>query len=268
LHEGDRIAIWDKKRLLGVSTIEEIVTDVECKVLHRCSKCRMAGIKPRKGLTPRYKCYKCKAEFEVPLTKIAQVKTYQSRHDAGWKNLEGAMTGPELRSLCVAPKSQLSLRPLRWSDFVDRLSARLGPSIVEEADRRAPLASRGGHVMATVRVRVGQRGFRENLLRRQGSICAFSGPAPETVLEAGHLYSYAALGVHDQHGGLLLRRDLHRLFDDGHLAVWAATLTIDVSPSARAFDQYGSLHGQTLRIPISEGQQLWLEKHWAQHRGS
>jgi hypothetical protein len=48
----------------------------------------------------------------------------------------------------------------------------------------------------TVRVRRGQRQFRQHLLTAHGELRAFTGEAPVRVLEAGHLYSYAELGVH------------------------------------------------------------------------
>lgn len=70
-----------------------------------------------------------------------------------------------------------------------------------------------------MRVRVGQAEFRLRLLARYGNVCAFSGPSPTAALEAAHLYSYAAEGRHHDDGGFLLRRDLHRLFDLGLLAV-------------------------------------------------
>ena len=107
---GDPIALWDKVRLLGMSTIEKITSGSEEKPLHRCRKCGLAGIKPRKTKSPRYKCYKCKSEFDIAKSKIELVKTYKSRHDAGWIRLEDVLSGSELRNLCVAPKSQLSLR--------------------------------------------------------------------------------------------------------------------------------------------------------------
>lgn len=88
-----------------------------------------------------------------------------------------------------------------------------------------------------------------------------------SVLEAGHLYSYAKEGEHHQDGGLLLRRDVHALFDNGHLAVDPSTWRIDVLPQARAFDAYGPLHGQPLHTTLKPRQKKWLEQHWSQYRG-
>ncbi|WP_139224528.1 HNH endonuclease signature motif containing protein [Cellulomonas marina] len=125
-----------------------------------------------------------------------------------------------------------------------------------------------GHGRALVRVRRGQRQFREHLLAEQGQVCAFSGPAPERVLEAGHLYSYAQLGTHLRHGGLMLRRDIHRLFDDGMLSVSPSRLSVDVAPELARYPQYGRLHGQELHLRLRSEQVDWLAQHWQEHRAT
>ena len=263
---GDRIVLWDKRSLLGSSTIEAIETGSQEKILRRCPACRLAGIKSRRNLTPRYKCYKCKTTFDDPVTKIESVTTYRSRHDAGWVFLEGKLDGPRLRGLCDSPKSQLSLRPLRWADFRRALAPNVDALLQNRLDRRAPSQIGGGHKLSSVRVRIGQRAFRQRLLKDYGAVCALTGPAPCGVLEAGHLYSYAALGEHHVQGGLLLRRDIHRLFDDGDLAVNPETQRIDVRLALLTFPSYRGLANAPIQVGITEQHIAWIRKHWAQHR--
>lgn len=109
-------------------------------------------------------------------------------------------------------------------------------------------------------MRIGQPAFRAELVRRYGAVCAFSGPAHSEALEACHLYSYAEIGRHDVEGGLLLRRDLHRLFDQGMLAVTGDGV-VDVVDSLRAYELYSGLHGQSLKVPTTARQQGWLALH-------
>ena len=45
-------------------------------------------------------------------------------------------------------------------------------------------------------------------------------------LDAAHLYSYADIGSHLDRGGLMVRKDIHRLFDTGDLAINPEGLTI------------------------------------------
>lgn len=266
---GDPIALWDKARLLGISVVEEIVSETKEKLLFKCPHCGMAGIKARKNKRPLYKCYKCAAEFDVPQSHTVQITEYRSRHDAAWTALEDLLPGADLRTLCVSPKSQLSMRQLRWDDFRDAIAAKGADRAVDRVDHRSPdfLFPRG-HRFEIVRVRRGQRQFREHLLGSHGESCAFTGEAPARVLEAGHLYSYAQLGIHHEHGGLLLRRDVHRLFDDGWLAVDPATLRVDVADSLESYPQYARLHDQRLRAQLRDSQVEWLGHHWAEHRAS
>jgi hypothetical protein len=93
-----------------------------------------------------------------------------------------------------------------------------------------------------------------------------TGPTPPAALEAAHLYSYAEVGEHHDHGGLLLRRDLHNLFDTGLLAVDPGALTVDVDPEIQIFPSYAELNGRPLGVTVTARQRQWLGAHWQQHR--
>lgn len=264
---GDAVVIWDKVRLLGVSVVEEITEDATEKLRFKCPHCGLASFKARQTKPISYRCFKCKGIFDAPVAQLTPITKYRSRHDAAWTPLEGLILGAQLRQLCYSPKSQLSMRPLRWDAFQEVLSSRGANIAVDRVAKRAPdFVFPQGHRYETVRVRRGQQAFREHLLGEQGQVCAFTGEAPAKVLEAGHLYSYAELGVHHQHGGLLLRRDIHRLFDDGSLAVDPMSFKVDVSASLDAYPQYTSLHDRKLFTRLRDPQVEWLAAHWAQYR--
>ncbi|MFF0172891.1 HNH endonuclease [Micromonospora profundi] len=265
---GDRIILWDKEAVIGTSVIEEIETGWAEKILYRCPHCNGANIKRRKRESPRFRCFPCSDTFDVASTRVERVETFRSRHDANWVDLGRCLDGKTLRSLYVSPKSQHSMRPLHWDAFTEELrtvgKAR-GVAFLDEAT--SWVQSRpSGHRQARVRVRVGQGGFRERLLTTQGPVCAFTGPSPAAALEAAHLYSYAAIGQHHDDGGLLLRRDVHRLFDQGDIAVDPHTLTISLREELLTYTGYAPLHGQPLATKLDRGQVAWIEKHWAQHR--
>jgi ssDNA-binding Zn-finger/Zn-ribbon topoisomerase 1 len=266
LRAGDLIVLWDKTSLVGASVIESISVGDALKIVYRCPRCRKASIKQRKKRSPRYKCNGCGEEFNEPLSRKKQVTTYQSRHDAGWVAMDGLMAGSELRGLCVSPKSQQSLRPFRWEEFRRSLDSKGFAADLEAPTRRTTGDS--GHRKATVRVRVGQAEFRRRLLKHCGDICAMCGPTPPQVLEACHLYSYADLGEHYDHGGLLMRRDIHRLFDNGDVAIDPTTQTIDVRSSMHSYQAYQVLHGKVIHVSLQLAHKKWLQLHWAQHRSS
>jgi hypothetical protein len=64
----------------------------------------------------------------------------------------------------------------------------------------------------------------------------------------------------------MLRRDIHRLFDDGMLAVEPSTLRIDVAPELERYPQYARLHDVPLTVGLKDPQVSWLCQHWEEHR--
>ncbi|MBR7742562.1 HNH endonuclease [Phycicoccus sp. BSK3Z-2] len=273
---GDPVAVWDKRRLLGISVIEQIDRRPGIKALSRCPRCGTTRISIRKSARPLHRCMKCHREFDVPDVESVEVTEYVARYDAAWTWLTGVLGADEIKAVAVNPKEFNAMRLLDWTALERALLDRDVPRAVGRVTSRVDIAHATddgivvdlphGHTTALVRVRRGQSRFREQTLRRQGSVCAFTGDAPDRVLEAGHLYSYARLGEHHEHGGLMLRRDVHRLFDDGLLSVDPDRLRVDVGDDLQRYPQYAELHQRTLTVPVHDRQIEWLAQHWAEHR--
>jgi putative restriction endonuclease len=70
-----------------------------------------------------------------------------------------------------------------------------------------------------VRPRLGQGTFRVAVTGAYAGACAVSREHSLPVLEAAHIRPYGADGSHDVANGLLLRADIHRLFDAGYVTV-------------------------------------------------
>jgi putative restriction endonuclease len=107
-----------------------------------------------------------------------------------------------------------------------------------------------------VRPRLGQGGFRVEVTEAYGRRGAMTGERILPVLQASHIKPYAESGPHDVQNGLLLRADLHILFDRGYVTV---TRDHRVEASKRLkeeFDngeEYYRMHGRRLEIlPGSE----------------
>lgn len=101
--------------------------------------------------------------------------------------------------------------------------------------------------------RRGQRKFRKNLIAAYEGKCALSGCAVVEVLEAAHITPY--MGKHTNHtqNGLLLRGDLHTLFDLNLLRVNPVTMQIEFAPQVE--DGYPDLTSAKLRQPSEASQQ-------------
>ena len=103
------------------------------------------------------------------------------------------------------------------------------------------------------RVRKGQPKFRHNLLNLYEGKCAISGWYPENVLTAAHIAPHNKTGINHSDNGILLRSDLHELFDDGLLTIDPETCVVSVHESL-SNTPYWEFNGKKLR-PRKDGSQ-------------
>ena len=106
------------------------------------------------------------------------------------------------------------------------------------------------------KVRIGQGAFRVLVIDGYQRRCSISGERTLPVLEAAHIKPYANSGPNALSNGILLRSDMHKLFDAGYLTV---TKDLNVEVSSRINQEfqngkeYYKFHGQKLLyLPNSE----------------
>lgn len=267
---GDVVVLWNKLVLLGASRIDSIDVEERSNVYFHCPRCAGQTFKARSTLTPKWRCNMCFHEFDNPNETRKRVTAYRSNHAGGWLDLQGLLTGSELRSACRNPKEQLSLRYLNWEKFVDALEqASLGSGIQKLASTVPDIGSDelpGGFKEGTVRARVGQAAFRAKLLTIYGENCAVSGPSIHASLEAAHLMQYSKHGLHDFNAGLLLRRDLHSLFDRKLLSINPSSWRVELSPHLLHIQGYVELQGEELRVPKKPKIEAIMALHYKEFR--
>lgn len=83
-------------------------------------------------------------------------------------------------------------------------------------------------------VRVGQRAFKALVQEAYGRRCAVTGDKIVPVLQAAHIRPVNAAGENRVDNGMLLRSDVHTLFDRGYLGVHPERRRLMVSPRLRA----------------------------------
>ena len=104
-----------------------------------------------------------------------------------------------------------------------------------------------------VQPRLGQGAFRLLVADAYQRRCAVTGERTLPVLDAAHIRPYAAAGPHDLRNGLLLRKDLHALFDAGYVTV---TPSLELRVSRRIREEfengrdYYALERRPLRPPL------------------
>ncbi|HEX2079870.1 MAG TPA: HNH endonuclease [Longimicrobium sp.] len=139
-----------------------------------------------------------------------------------------------------------------WDAVLERLRAmpaapgRTGP----------PAAISGGFTDPVLqRRRIGQGTFRVVVTDAYGRRCAVTGEKALPALEAAHIRPFSVIQTHTVRNGLLLRSDVHRLFDAGYLTV---TPEYRVEASSRMRDDfddgdnYMRLHGSGILVPVQE----------------
>lgn len=105
-------------------------------------------------------------------------------------------------------------------------------------------------IAAIVRRR-GQPAFRSALLDAYERKCAVTGCDVEDALEAAHITPYRGDHTNDVTNGLLLRSDIHTLFDIGKIAVDPATRKVLLADDLRT-SMYQQYAGKSIRWPKDE----------------
>jgi putative restriction endonuclease len=134
-----------------------------------------------------------------------------------------------------------------WQQVEDRLSRMMSPSTGARKGIAEVPARYGAPYLATPRL--GQGAFRVLVTDAYTRRCAITGERTLPVLQASHIKPFAKDGPNLVNNGLLLRSDLHILFDRGYMTV-NPELRVEVSPRIREeFSngrEYYALHGKPL----------------------
>lgn len=159
-----------------------------------------------------------------------------------------------------------NLRPMRYDVAAgegrriwDECRARLGSRQLNVTGPRPLVAREEGPRYGSphlVQPRLGQGLFRIAVMDAYSRACAVTNEHSLPALEASHIRPYGQDGPHEVRNGVLLRADLHRLFDQGYVTI-TPDHRLEVSPRLREDYQNGHsyypLHGRALTIPSSDG---------------
>lgn len=138
-----------------------------------------------------------------------------------------------------------------WEECV-AVARELGAPVIRTAVGKESRPRHGEPVI--VRPRLGQQTFRIAVTDAYSRACAVSGEHSLPALDASHIMPFNEGGPHETSNGLLLRADLHRLFDKGYVTVDPNSKLV-VSDRLRSEYHNGKtyypFHGTELRIPTS-----------------
>jgi putative restriction endonuclease len=139
-----------------------------------------------------------------------------------------------------------------WEACLERIRAHRVPLAAEDAAQWAAVEGPRYGAEQVIRPRLGQGTFRVAVTQAYHGACAVSGEHSLPVLDVAHIQGYADGGPHDVRNGLLLRADIHRLFDRGYVTV-TPDYRFEVSGRLREeFENgktYYALHGKVIQLP-------------------
>jgi putative restriction endonuclease len=100
--------------------------------------------------------------------------------------------------------------------------------------------------------RLGQGAFRILVTEAYGRQCAITDGKVLPALDAAHIKPYGEGGLHAKSNGILLRKDIHSVFDAGYVTI-SEDFKFSVSKKVKEIfnngEEYLRLHGKGLRLP-------------------
>jgi HNH endonuclease len=246
---GDLAVLRDGLMVLGAGWIDSIEVSAGQKYRPKCPECNSADVKLRQKLRPRYRCNNCYEECDELVMEELDVRVYTASYSRTWRPADHPFPISDLHGSYLAEANQHAIRRFDAEVIRPLIEAHLttGESWWNTARSQVPDIP-GGHEIAISKTRLGQQRFREEMLARFDQVCAFTGRQPPGALEAAHLYLYSETPRHDIKGGILLRCDLHALFDRWLITIDPERWTIDVAPELTSYPPLAELQGNPVQI--------------------
>ncbi len=118
-------------------------------------------------------------------------------------------------------------------------------------------------IQALILRRRHQNAFRIALLKLYQNKCAISQCEVDEVLQAAHVTKYSVAGNNSNNNGIILRNDLHILFDSNLLAIHPKNLTVRLHSKLKK-SSYWKYKGIKIanRIDNSSIERKYLEERW------
>ena len=134
--------------------------------------------------------------------------------------------------------------------FSDRIESEYGlsESLLQHNDDNTEEPPSKETVLRAIQVRRGQPRFRRRLLSAYGGMCAITNSTAIEALEAAHIHSVSDGGNMRVSNGILLRADIHTLFDLGLLTIHPEKMVIELSEMLMDTD-YLELNGKMISLP-------------------
>lgn len=241
VREGDIALIYNRSYIIGVSKINNIKAYESLKEINKCPEpqCDAKKLRTRTNKHPEWRCSNGH-EFTTPLKVSIPVKKYIAYYSDDFIEIKEPYL--LLEKNIIRHNKQLSIQEvyLPWAQgFLDREP----PSKFNEENKNISFNSEDLRMRLSriIKMRRGQKSFRANLLNHSQN-CAISGCKITEILEAAHVFPYRNETHNQISNGILLRSDIHGLFDLDFIAIHPTKKTIHLSTEI-VNSEYSHLEG-------------------------
>ncbi|AYM93891.1 HNH endonuclease [Serratia sp. 3ACOL1] len=262
--EGDIVIVTNRDSVLGVSIIDIIATQSTIKKRNKCSHldCNAKKILPRKTIKPEWRCDNGH-QFDVPRVLFEPAVEFIANYGEYYKEITDISIS-QLITETPRYNGQMSIQEvnLQWAiELLGSIPADVLDLKAEEADNDIPNLMTDDLrkiVERQIKQRRGQQKFRDKLLK-SNPICAVTGCELVDILEAAHIDAYRNDSHNHISNGLLLRSDIHTLFDLHLFAIEPETNSIRLStgPLQHGYQQF---EGANLKIKHKISHSVLLER--------
>ncbi len=267
---GDLVFIRNRNTVIGMARIEGVESGQGAKTRLRCPTCGSPNIKQRQQREPPWRCVMGHV-FDVPTEEQVSVTNYEANYGNSFVDISNAVSVADLKRAALRPSDQLSIEEVDVTVFSDQVAAAapsardliayylqsMGPDSVDSDVGPIPITTDGNYspsladtrerINRSIALRRGQRTFRNKLLRRYGPSCMITGCKLLDIVEAAHIWPYRGESDNSSENGILLRADLHTLFDLDLLGINPQGFGVHVHPLVIAAG-YRELEGQRLHL--------------------
>ena len=278
---GDKVVLASPQGAAGFAQIERIEAATGEKELFRCPECLSTQVKRRKRKKPDYRCGHagCGHEFDrnQGISEHAPCTMFEAHFQGTFSAASGPIPMPELRSACPGYTGQLSIQRIDFEAIRSRIEEQAPDALWlldndatatqhedgtytsqlgEEATRAdeegyfepATLEDERERKLREIVQRRGQPEFRKKLLFAYRGRCAITGCDVASALEAAHISPYRGPDSNHVTNGVLLRADIHTLFDLDLIRIDPDSLVVVLAEKLRE-SSYKEIGGRKVTTP-------------------
>jgi len=227
---GDLVIITNREKVIGVSIVKKITSEPGIKLRNKCPHpgCNAKKLTPRKTLKPTWRCNN-DHKFEEPLIVNEKIQQFTANYADNFIEISN-ISMAQLKENTPRYNVQSSIQEvdLEWIQKILYKKHEIDSVLAKnDADDNYERNSQDERILVkrAIKQRRGQKKFRNQLIL-SNPLCAVTGCEVVDILEAAHIDAYRNDSHNHIENGILLRSDIHTLYDLNLLAIHPLSLKV------------------------------------------